>query len=228
MISNLLNNAYEALTKNRKISITMIFIQERLQLQIHDSGLGIPKNQLRHVLNGSSLKHTGEGLGLTGAKKYMSDLGGEIKLSSKLNEGTAVTLLFPIKNKPHWYPDSITLSNKTPIIILDDDTSMHNFWRHQLQSHSLFAIHFTNSKDCFEWYDNNPHLRDIALYLIDFELRNDMQNGLNILTKIDVKSRGYLITSHAEDIVIQQNCEHLGVWLIPKTLAGEITMNLNC
>jgi len=206
----------------------MIFIQERLQLQIHDSGLGIPKNQLRHVLNGSSLKHTGEGLGLTGAKKYMSDLGGEIKLSSKLNEGTAVTLLFPIKNKPHWYPDSITLSNKTPIIILDDDTSMHNFWRHQLQSHSLFAIHFTNSKDCFEWYDNNPHLRDIALYLIDFELRNDMQNGLNILTKIDVKSRGYLITSHAEDIVIQQNCEHLGVWLIPKTLAGEITMNLNC
>lgn len=96
MLSNLLNNAYDALTnENRKIYLKTELINDQIILYIQDTGRGISANLHESVLIGLSSKHKGKGLGLSNAKTYMESLGGNLLLTSKTNNGTVLTLQFP-------------------------------------------------------------------------------------------------------------------------------------
>lgn len=97
VLSNLMNNAYEALSsKKRSIIIKLFYENEYLNLKIEDTGHGIPPEKKEDVLNGTSLKHEGSGLGLATAKEYMMKIKGHLILNSIINKGTELTLLFPI------------------------------------------------------------------------------------------------------------------------------------
>jgi len=96
MLSNLLNNAIEACDYYAKIVINVSNINEFIHLDISDNGLGISTDNLDKCLNGKSFKHTGPGMGLLVAKKYMEAIGGKLLLISKLNIGTTVTLKFKV------------------------------------------------------------------------------------------------------------------------------------
>lgn len=97
VISNLLNNAYEALQTNRLIAITLSHhFDTFFSLSIDDTGCGIGSEQLPKALNGESFKHAGKGLGLSGAKAYIEALGGNLFIASREGEGTKIELLFPM------------------------------------------------------------------------------------------------------------------------------------
>ncbi len=98
MISNLLNNAYEALHDNRFIKLELNVVNDNLIFNIYDSGIGIPEEKISSVLLGNSLKHHGAGLGLSVAKRYMQSIGGDLQLTSVFGSGTRVMLSFSIMN----------------------------------------------------------------------------------------------------------------------------------
>lgn len=222
-LSNLLNNAYESLDKCREIHLELDY-KNQLLLRIKDNGIGIPTHQIQNVLLGKSLKHNGKGLGLSNAKQYMENIKGKLILSSIHNEGTEITLMFPPSTKPAWFPDAINIPIHSIILILDDDSCMHSLWRQRLQTNGLKYLHFLQSSNLVEWCQQNPNSCNNAIFLFDYHIQNDLHNGLELLEKFDAKSRGYLITSHAEEIIIQKRCEQIGIWLIPKVLAGEIAL----
>jgi signal transduction histidine kinase len=227
IISNLLNNAYESLSSHRKINITLTTSNDMLKIEIRDSGNGIPDNIIKHVLNGLSLKHAGKGLGLSSASQYMQNINGSLELFSTLNKGTSISLYFPCKQKPKWISDTITINENNIIIILDDDVSMHNFWKFRFQSKYLKTIHFSNSISMLEWHKSNVVLSHQAIYLIDYELRDERLNGLDVLTELAAQHRSYLITSHAEESLIHEQCAKLKVWLISKALVGDLEIIFN-
>jgi len=86
ILSNLLNNSYEALDKIREIHLELIYTNQLL-LHIKDKGIGIPANKIQDVLNGISLKHVGKGLGLYNANQYMEKIKGSLTLSSIQDHG---------------------------------------------------------------------------------------------------------------------------------------------
>lgn len=96
IISNLFNNSYEALTDKRLISVRLSVLDNKLKLEIEDTGKGIPENRIQDVLGGMSMKHSGLGFGLSGAIKLLKNWSGSLELASKLSKGTSITLLFPI------------------------------------------------------------------------------------------------------------------------------------
>jgi nitrogen-specific signal transduction histidine kinase len=224
MLSNLLNNAYESLNEKRKIKLTLSIVDKNLQLEIHDTGCGIPSNKIDDVLIGISLKHEGVGLGLSNAKNYIENLGGKLTLYSHMHQGTIATLMFPITPTPLWFPETITLPKCNPVIVLDDDASIHNLWKHRLQLFETNSQHFMSSEHLIEWCNKNPDIRDNTIYLMDHELSNDKYNGLDIMEKIPIRKLVYLFTSRAEEITIQQRCEQFGAWLIPKSFIGKIVL----
>lgn len=219
ILSNLLNNSYEALDKVREIKIELSYIHQ-LVLYIKDEGIGIPINMIQNVLRGESLKHSGKGLGLFTAKRYMESIGGELTLSSIQNVGTEIKLTFSSIVKPIWFPHSINIPFNSTIIILDDDTCMLDFWDQRLKSKGFKYLYFVQSKDFLDWYEKNPFENQKAIFLFDYEISDEDYNGLDLLEKINPTSRGYLITSRAEEVAIQNHCERLKVWLIPKILIG--------
>ena len=66
---------------------------------IEDTGVGVPENKVNAILTGLSLKHEGNGLGLSSAKTYMEKIGGKLCFASSLGQGSSVTLLFPLISK---------------------------------------------------------------------------------------------------------------------------------
>jgi signal transduction histidine kinase len=226
MISNLLNNAIEACENYAKIQVQLNRVNHSLELRITDNGIGIPTENIEHCLSGESSKHAGRGFGLSGAKHYMETIGGKLALTSQPNMGTTVTLTFSIDSNPVWYPDQICLSQNDYVIILDDDVAMQTLWFHRLQSYPVKIHLFTKYGEVLHWIKQHHDFLDKMILLVDYELAEIAVNGLTLLKYFNIKHRGYLVTSHAEEVNIQNEAEKMGIWLIPKKLASETLIGL--
>lgn len=98
VISNLLNNALEALPESEAtINLTLMERQDHWLLQIMDNGSGIPEDVLPTLAQEGVTfgKENGNGLGLYDAKKTLQAAGGDLQIRSRLGVGTQVILRFP-------------------------------------------------------------------------------------------------------------------------------------
>lgn len=97
----LLDNAFQYVNEFGKIEVNVQKNNQIVQFNIKNSGDGIPAEDLPKVFEhfyrtqSSYGKNTGVGLGLTIAEKVTKQLGGEIIVSSILNEYTNVELRLP-------------------------------------------------------------------------------------------------------------------------------------
>lgn len=111
IIENILDNAFD-FTTNGDIKLHVYPIETRadesiIKINITDTGIGIPKEHIdliyrRYYKKGSKFVNdfTRAGLGLSISKALAETLKGEIKVVSKLGEGTSVSVILPLKNIP--------------------------------------------------------------------------------------------------------------------------------
>lgn len=94
MISNILNNAFEA--NASKLSIKTYLREEFFVIAIEDDGNSFPANILNFLgeRNNTQGKQTGEGLGLWHGYHFMRSVQGELKISE--DESKKVLLFFPL------------------------------------------------------------------------------------------------------------------------------------
>lgn len=221
VLSNLLNNAYEALRESRQIIIKIKQDVYGTKLIIHDKGIGVSQDMIENVLQGVSSKHSGKGLGLCSAKSYIESIGGELKLVSEKNNFTEVMLLFPTNTSPIWFPYTIILPKNACVAILDDDASIHSYWKRLFENKKINLMHFSNSNDLINWY--NARSDEKITFIVDYHLENDQYDGLTLLKNLKIKN-AYLVTNQAEDSYIQKTVEEEGFWLIPKSLMGDVAI----
>jgi hypothetical protein len=195
-------------------------------LYITDTGCGIPEKSIDAVMRGESLKHSGNGLGLSGAKKFMLELNGYISISSQIQKGTVVKLSFPCIDPPTWFPEKLLLPSHTIIVIIDDDMATHYFWRDKLRPYKLKTQHFMTPKEANAWCNENSHSVQEAIFFVDHEYVNSNTNGLDFLSIINAKERAILITSCAEQVDIQNRILMLHSYLVPKLLLIEFVKRI--
>jgi signal transduction histidine kinase len=226
VLSNILNNAYESFKEKGIIEVTLKFISNELLVVISDNGIGIHPAKVELVLNGFSSKHPGKGIGLSNAKQYMESLGGSLTINSQENFGTQVTLRFSFCNNPSWLPEEINISKNSTVVLLDDDHSIHEFWLQRLQKPGIPLIQFYSGREFIEWY-GQTNKSDSFIFFMDYELRGESLNGLELLKSINPGKKGFLITSHAEKNAFQKLAEELDIWLLPKCVLTEIPFKIN-
>ena len=100
-VTNLLNNAVEALEGKGKITMNIIQIgQDNLQIQIKDDGPGIEKGKKQRIFEPFyTTKVKGTGLGLAVVNSVVRAHSGLIQCESKKGYGTLFTLLIPCINQ---------------------------------------------------------------------------------------------------------------------------------
>jgi len=104
ILKNLLSNAIK-FTEKGSVSINIDRNTEStVIISITDSGIGIMEDKQQAIFEafqqaegGTSRKYGGTGLGLSISRELAKLLGGEIKLSSKLNEGAVFSLIIPLE-----------------------------------------------------------------------------------------------------------------------------------
>jgi hypothetical protein len=223
MLSNLLNNAYEARYTNSKILLKVINLDRKVIIAITDYGVGISEEMINEVLNGATLKPEGHGLGLSNAVKYIKSLGGKLTLTSNKIEGTTVTITIPKPYLPKWLPNSIKITQNHEIVICDDDLSICKIWQDHFIANNIKFKYFLNSKDFIAFVNSTN--KDNLLVFMDYELGESSVNGLELLKQIGIKS-AYIVTNHAQHSWIQEQVADTKYYLIPKTILSKIEIQV--
>jgi signal transduction histidine kinase len=98
-VSNLLDNAFDAISGEGTVVIELKSDDSTLRLRVQDSGEGIPQEMISRLgQRGASFKKSGgTGLGLFHARQCIESWGGKLEIQSKVGEGTAVSLLIPVR-----------------------------------------------------------------------------------------------------------------------------------
>lgn len=101
MLVNLLDNAVKY-TDRGEITVSMDIHNKRVGIQVRDTGIGIPKDDIPHVFErfyvvdkSRSRKSGGTGLGLSIVKHIVLLHNGTIDIESALGKGTSVTVTLP-------------------------------------------------------------------------------------------------------------------------------------
>lgn len=103
----LLDNAVKYSGALRVIRLDGVVVRSQVQIRVEDSGIGVPEDDLPFVFQrfyrvdkSRSRGQGGSGLGLAIAERLVAKYGGSIAIASKAGQGTAVTLTFPIVQRP--------------------------------------------------------------------------------------------------------------------------------
>ncbi len=104
ILLNLLSNAVKFSNENGKIFIRARIVSNCLRITIEDKGIGISKEDLKKLgrpfeqaQNQLTRNHDGSGLGLAISRSLAEMHGGALKIRSKENQGTIVSLQLPLK-----------------------------------------------------------------------------------------------------------------------------------
>ena len=95
---NLLINSNKAIKESGEITITTFQKDNRVHVAIQDTGVGIPKDHLEKMFEpGFTTKGTrvGTRLGLATCYQIVQDHRGEIKVESRVGEGSTFTIILP-------------------------------------------------------------------------------------------------------------------------------------
>lgn len=103
-VLNLLDNAIKYTPEGGTVAVSLCRVDGQAQLNVHDSGVGIPKDELPHIFErfyrvdkARSTQTPGTGLGLSIVKEIVCAHGGSISVASELAQGTIVTVLLPLR-----------------------------------------------------------------------------------------------------------------------------------
>ncbi|MFI3156430.1 MAG: response regulator [Methylococcaceae bacterium] len=143
VLSNLLTNAIK-FTDAGSVKVMISRIDDDLQIEVVDTGIGIPPDKLEHIfgafqqLDGStSRKYGGSGLGLAISRNLTHLLGGEISVTSTIGQGSRFfirlsKLFMPSETPTESYtptPVSSAVAAETTvaggnILLVEDDTRL--------------------------------------------------------------------------------------------------------
>ena len=103
VLINLLDNAIKYTPSGGKIEIIGFSDHKKIVLEIKDTGIGIPQEDINHVFdefyraeNARIIEKEGTGLGLAITKKIIESYGGDITVESQVNIGTKFTIILPV------------------------------------------------------------------------------------------------------------------------------------
>jgi signal transduction histidine kinase len=94
---NIVRNAIQAMNERGTIHIATALSTGTIEIRFHDQGPGMTSEVREHLFEPNfSTKTEGMGLGLSIVKKTADDMNGTITVNSAIDQGTTVTLCFPL------------------------------------------------------------------------------------------------------------------------------------
>lgn len=187
ILVNVISNAVKYTIKG-KIDIKLSY-DKNLLFSITDTGIGMEESDIQNIFKPFSriknpLKAEGSGFGMYVTQGLIHSLKGEIKIQSKKDEGTCVSIELPLhpveKVTEESKSDTSRQGNSfNKILIFEDDTALGNLIMEYLQQNG-FKVKVCNDSRDVDGFINHISLFDIVF--TDMQMLNI--TGNDILHKI--------------------------------------------
>lgn len=234
-LSNLLNNAIDALPKNNGvIKVALDASEESVFITICDNGHGMTPETVQRILERVSFtenKTNGHGIGLQQVWEALEYNRGTMKIESTIGKGTSFILAFPRFQPTNWIAQEIVLYRDTILLILEDEKSFHVSWDIYLsskigRSRATQVKYFCEGAEAFNFVSGlAEEERKRVLLLADYELANQTLTGLDVIISCNM-TNAILITGHANDAEIRHAALRQGITLLPKQLISDTPIRL--
>lgn len=225
VLSNLLDNAVEALDQGGTISVAVTAQEKTIALTLTDTGKGIPAELLPELgKRGATFgKENGSGLGLFHAKTKLEEWGGSIAISSEPGKGTEITLQLPLVSEPAWFVKELRLPDNATIVVVDDESSVHASWSEKLSpllqaNPNLKIKFFATAKNFMTWFQADDRATKIFL-LCDYELAKEPVTGVQVIQAV---RSGFLVTNRYDDPMVRSS----GIPVLPKNLIPKVPVHI--
>ncbi|MDA7965790.1 response regulator [Ruegeria sp.] len=165
---NLLSNACK-FTENAKITLSVVRVDETDQLEfaVVDQGIGMSSEQVDRVFDpftqadsSTTRNYGGTGLGLSITKVFCEQLGGDIRCSSALGEGSTFTIRLPsvcrdpstdlLRDTGYSDDDPNSDPNAPLVLLVDDDPTVHDLLGRRLRREGYRVLSSTKAEDSLE------------------------------------------------------------------------------
>jgi signal transduction histidine kinase/CheY-like chemotaxis protein/ligand-binding sensor domain-containing protein len=235
VLKNLIDNALKY-TEKGSVEIGYNTLEHEVEVFVKDTGKGISNDQLEHIFSrftkiedDKRKLYRGAGLGLALCRSFVELIGGEIKVSSKVEEGSVFMILLPangkvIENKKESNSESeVNDWTGKRFLIAEDDENNFNLLRMILGKTGVDIVHATNGKLAVEY--SKEHTFDLIL----MDVKMPVMDGIEA-TRIIRKKHADLpiIAQTAFDMVEDKNaCIQAGCnSFIAKPIRAQVLMNV--
>jgi CheY-like chemotaxis protein/anti-sigma regulatory factor (Ser/Thr protein kinase) len=131
VITNMIFNSVEAMPKGGKIGIRTFQKENRVYLQITDTGTGMTEEVKKKAFEPffTTKPFSNTGLGLSMSYGIIKRFGGEIEVESKIGYGSTFTIILPVglegKEEMAISP-MIEIGKEARILVIDDEETVRN------------------------------------------------------------------------------------------------------
>ncbi|HKW69017.1 MAG TPA: response regulator [Candidatus Dormibacteraeota bacterium] len=143
MLLNLVSNAIKFTPEEGKVTVAAARTDKAVEISVADSGIGIADADLKQIFkefhqvdHGPGRKHEGTGLGLALTKRFALLHGGDVRVTSRVNEGSVFTLVLPVQpSAPRRVEPEVAAVNglgSGPLVLVveDDPAAAELLMRH--------------------------------------------------------------------------------------------------
>jgi two-component sensor histidine kinase len=200
VISNLLNNAVEAIEKKEgKVEVSYEVKGEEVEIRVRDNGEGMPREMVGKINRGEvveSTKEKGHGIGMEQVIKTVKKMEGQLEVRSKEQEGTEFILRFKKVEAPKWFKDKVKLNKGDTVVILDDDILVHEIWTKRLKKYEMDITikYFSKGIEAIEFINSIEDKSKVFLF-VEYELKGQEINGIKVIEKSGMQERHILMTN---------------------------------
>lgn len=220
VLSNMINNAYEAIDSEKKQIKSSISLKEgMIKIRIKDNGNGIPEEVKDSLFNRGVTfgKAGGTGYGLFHARSYIESWDGNVSVESTSGNGTTFSIEIP-----QWVPQPFTIDQGDTIVVLDDDPFIHDTWNSMLKrfteiSGKDFDVkYFSNPEDAQDWISDSEIDYSKTHFLVDNDLGDEYEKGSELIVNLGISNISTLVTNRYDDKNLGAFCSAHEIELLPK------------
>lgn len=227
IISNLINNAVEALKNRGEIQLALLQESNNVVISIIDNGIGIPRDLIPKLgnLGVTYGKPNGTGIGLYHAKEKVESWGGSLTIQSDVSIGTTVYVTLPKAEASSWFVSAINVISGQTIVVVDDDKCIHDIWKNRFNHIRTKLISFYHPEGLKDWHKTNKPEGNI-LYLCDHEFAGTSMNGIDLISQLKINYFSILVSGKVEMHDIIDCCEENRIKFLPKNMANVVPIKL--
>ncbi|MFK7898524.1 MAG: hybrid sensor histidine kinase/response regulator [Myxococcota bacterium] len=224
LIQNLLTNALRY-TEEGRIEIRGVAEEERLRIDVQDSGVGIPLDQQEQIFEEfvrleTATESRGLGLGLSIVQRLSNLLEHPVSLSSGVGRGSTFSVDIPMADEAESSIGSSALSSfagKT-MLVVDDDLDILAGMQALLESWGCTIRLASNGAEAIEALLASPS--GIDLMLVDFRL-TPPEDGLDVVAELRQRASAEIpaiLVSGTRSNELDQRAAESGLTLLPKPI----------